>query len=332
MKVATIVVTRNRKQLLLECLSGILNQTRPVDRIYIVDNASSDGTGQRLREAGFLRNPVVEYLQLEKNVGGAGGFSVGLERAYRDGYDWFWLMDDDVEPFPDGLAELLKFRRVSGCIHGRRKNPDGTPTPWGVIFYERTVTTKEIPDSQFEADLDTRKVNIGCFEGMLISRDVVSQIGFPDPAFFIAWDDTFYGYLASRVTRVLYINSFVLKRKLSVRKTTLPLVKTCSLMTPFSLFYYHRNRWLIAKKLHVCRLPFWIATASVTLRALFRELVLVHSVSRATIILKGLISGLRLRVNTTELVGNGFRETTQGGLRDLYLSQEREREFRLTGA
>jgi rhamnopyranosyl-N-acetylglucosaminyl-diphospho-decaprenol beta-1,3/1,4-galactofuranosyltransferase len=46
--VAAVVVTYNRKELLRQCLGGILAQTRPVDAIYVVDNASTDGTDQMI--------------------------------------------------------------------------------------------------------------------------------------------------------------------------------------------------------------------------------------------------------------------------------------------
>ena len=42
--VAAVVVTFNRSRLLLECLQALLTQTRPIDRIILVDNASTDGT------------------------------------------------------------------------------------------------------------------------------------------------------------------------------------------------------------------------------------------------------------------------------------------------
>jgi rhamnopyranosyl-N-acetylglucosaminyl-diphospho-decaprenol beta-1,3/1,4-galactofuranosyltransferase len=96
-RVAAVVVTFNRKHLLIECIQGLLVQTVRPDRIYIVDNASTDGTAESLAEAGYLNNPLIQYVCLGSNCGGAGGFSAGLEIAYKAGFDWFWLMDDDVD-------------------------------------------------------------------------------------------------------------------------------------------------------------------------------------------------------------------------------------------
>lgn len=298
--VAAVVVTYNRKDLLIECLNGLLSQTVLPDRIYVIDNASTDGTAEKLRRVGYFDNPLIRYVPLNSNRGGAGGFSAGLRIAFDDGFDWFWLMDDDVEPYRDGLAQLLAFRNASGCIHGRRTNPDGTPVTWIECFSERTVTTKRIPDPLFLANAQAQPINTGCFEGMLIAREVVSQIGFPDADFFITWDDTYYGYLASRVTTVLYVDAFTLQRKLPVGSVNSFISGRRFIQSQLALFYSHRNRWLIAKKLGVCRWPFWRASTIFLLRALFREIVLVRSAGRAAAIVKGVYNGIRYEVTRRE--------------------------------
>lgn len=96
--VCAVVVTYNRKNLLLECLEAIRRQTRPVDAIYIIDNASTDGTPEVLKENGYIPelppfnlsepyeiehkisnlvdgNPInVFYVRMYENTGSAGGF------------------------------------------------------------------------------------------------------------------------------------------------------------------------------------------------------------------------------------------------------------------
>ena len=54
--VCAVVVTYNRKNLLLECLEALLKQTRPIDAMYIIDNFSSDGTPETLKENGYITN------------------------------------------------------------------------------------------------------------------------------------------------------------------------------------------------------------------------------------------------------------------------------------
>lgn len=57
-----------------------------------------------------------------------------------------------------------------------------------------------------------RAMNTMCFEGGLFARSVVDEIGFPDPRFFIYWDDTVYGYLASKVTESIVVSDIILQR------------------------------------------------------------------------------------------------------------------------
>nr|MDQ5807787.1 glycosyltransferase [Actinomycetota bacterium] len=98
-----VIVTRDRLALLEQCLEAVRAQARRPDRVLVVDNASSDGTAAWLAE-----QDDVEVLRLEENVGGAGGFHAGLERAHREGAEWMWLMDDDTIPRPDALEALLR--------------------------------------------------------------------------------------------------------------------------------------------------------------------------------------------------------------------------------
>jgi len=137
--VCAVVVTYNRKNLLLECLDALRKQTRPIQGIYLIDNASTDGTHELLLKEGYIKElppenlvepwekefeiknltdgqPIkLHYVRMHENTGGAGGFHEGVKRAYEKGYDWLWLMDD-AEPKEDALEKLSNFfdeRKVS---------------------------------------------------------------------------------------------------------------------------------------------------------------------------------------------------------------------------
>ena len=108
MKIATVVVTYNRKNLVLECMNAILKQTYKVNRIFLIDNNSTDGTYEYLKENKILDEECVVYKKLEKNIGGAGGFFEGMKMAREENFDWVWVMDDDTIPNSDCLENLLK--------------------------------------------------------------------------------------------------------------------------------------------------------------------------------------------------------------------------------
>jgi rhamnopyranosyl-N-acetylglucosaminyl-diphospho-decaprenol beta-1,3/1,4-galactofuranosyltransferase len=105
--VVAVIVTWNRRDLLAEALRATLAQTRPPDRILVVDNASTDGTDQLLSDefAG------VDVVRTAYNCGGAGGFALGIRDALESAPDALvWLMDDDTVPEPGALATLVDTR------------------------------------------------------------------------------------------------------------------------------------------------------------------------------------------------------------------------------
>ena len=73
MQVAAVVVTWNRRELLREALAALRAQTLPPVCIVVVDNASTDGTDELLREE--AEHGDLDVVRLGKNTGGAGGFN-----------------------------------------------------------------------------------------------------------------------------------------------------------------------------------------------------------------------------------------------------------------
>lgn len=188
--VCAVVVTYDRKELLRECLNALLSQSLPVDGIKVVDNASSDGTDEMLRR----EFPQVDVVRMERNLGGAGGFHVGVERAYRDGYDWAWLMDDDVIAEPDALQMLLMgAQRVGGeaaFLCSRVVSPSGLPLNMPKID-ERGSGNGYADWAKFLADGIVR-VRWCTFVSVLVSRDAIARVGLPLRQMFIWGDDVEY--------------------------------------------------------------------------------------------------------------------------------------------
>lgn len=195
-RVCAVVVTYNRKELLRECLEALRGQTRKLDHILVVDNASTDGTEEVLK-AEF---PEVELLRLPENQGSAGGFHEGMKRAYGEGFDWLWLMDDDGKPLPDTLEQLLGCPEgdilMRGCVVLAKDEPGtlafeypGKGPEWITSFAElRTLYSRELVIRGF-ANL---------FNGVLVSKELVDRIGLPEKRFFIWGDEAEYFWRAKR--------------------------------------------------------------------------------------------------------------------------------------
>ena len=121
-RVVAVVVTWNRRDLLEESLAALAAQTLAPAAVVVVDNASTDGTTDLLRE----RYAHLEVVHLTANTGGAGGFAAGIERALTYGPDLVWLLDDDTVPDADGRRGAGdRLVDVPGRASGGARQPGG---------------------------------------------------------------------------------------------------------------------------------------------------------------------------------------------------------------
>ena len=218
--VAVVVVTFNRADLLARMLDGLAAQTHRPDAVYIVDNASSDHTREVLDRwhGGDLPLRVTHSAD---NLGGAGGFHLGLRQAYGDGFDRIWLMDDDVVPAPDCLAVLLA--HDEGCLMAVREDTSGRLVEKAATRFDLDNPLAIKPKTgMVETTYGTREampervaIENVAFEGFLVRRDVVQRIGLPDPSYFIFYDDVDYAVRARRAGyRIWAVRDAVLVRQL----------------------------------------------------------------------------------------------------------------------
>ena len=195
MKIAAVVVTYNRKKDLIKNIKSVLGQSLVVDKYYIIDNHSTDNTKRYLEEKGLLSNNIIEYVYLEENIGGAGGFYVGLKKAYEAGYDYICLMDDDGRPANKDMMKNLveagktiqknnKLLLINSLVCGR----DGKTLSFGLTGGIRTV--EDALDKATSEGLIEKTINP--FNGTLVSKELIKEIGFPNKDFFIKGDEFDY--------------------------------------------------------------------------------------------------------------------------------------------
>ncbi|QWR78602.1 glycosyltransferase family 2 protein [Candidatus Magnetomonas plexicatena] len=314
--VCAVVVTYNRKALLLECLDGIIKQTVPVEAIYLVDNASFDGTPEALLEAGLISELpqqglndsaiytykpgnmcgiTLHYIRMNKNTGGAGGFHEGLKRAYNNPHSWFWLMDDDVEPLPTALSTQLSFSNVGKCIMPGKKFQDGTFFPDDSHFCLTTGKMTPVLGNEFSLSEAFSCKNYGTFEGMLISREVVERVGLPDTRFFYIGDDFVYGAMASLYTNVLMLKEPLFLKKIKRADPKNVLGKESVRLKEMEIYYGTRNRFLIfeyLKKLGTFSFLAYVSVFTDVLRSTIGILLIDRSPKKLFLLYKGLLDGI----------------------------------------
>lgn len=240
---ATIaIVTYNRSGLLSRLLTSIAEMDPKPGHIVIVDNASTDDTVDVVESYRERIEPAskIVYRRMETNTGGSGGFSEGMRVAYELGSEWIWLMDDDVEVIPDGLAKMGKWAPRFQSIQGRRYDYDGSEFYWQYRIAEPLGIPIPFAPAAFD-ESGYKPMNSGCFEGMFINRDIVRQIGLPDPRFFIYWDDQVYGWLASRVTQSVIVDEFVLRRTREIKQWDMG-IRHMNASSNAYRYYIMRNR------------------------------------------------------------------------------------------
>ncbi|MCX7655721.1 MAG: glycosyltransferase [Treponemataceae bacterium] len=280
--VCAVVVTYNRKELLLECLDALLKQTRPINGLYIIDNFSNDGTEYMLLERGFiaelppanLSEPwekeftitnltdgqpiIVYYVRMHENTGGAGGFYEGVKRGYEKGYDWLWLMDDDGIPNNDCLQLLL--------LHDSQEIGILCPLIQGNIgyqmFHHKKITfflciDKPICKNPHKLP-EVIKLDANAFVGPLIKSRYIEKAGFPKKQLFIWGDDTEYTYRIGKIRNILLCKNAVIKHKNAFGKQ----IKSVESLK--REFFLYRNRILFVKEfncLNVFAYLYWLLDA-----------------------------------------------------------------------
>lgn len=191
--VVAIVVTYNRKVLLSECIESLKKQSYCFDKIVLIDNNSSDGTYEYLKEKNILDEKIC-YKKLPKNIGGSGGFYEGFKEAQKFNPDYLWIMDDDTIPTDTALEKLLdgarqleyKFSYLASSVYGEHGEFMNVPQ----LNLEKSDSG--YPNWYEYLDKGIVKIKEATFVSLLINNNAVIKIGYPMKNYFIWGDDTEY--------------------------------------------------------------------------------------------------------------------------------------------
>jgi rhamnopyranosyl-N-acetylglucosaminyl-diphospho-decaprenol beta-1,3/1,4-galactofuranosyltransferase len=189
--ICAVVVTHQRPDELAKSLDAVSAQTRAPDHLVVVDNDFSDGQDARVRDIVDGQPIATTYIGSRRNLGGAGGFALGMLHALALGADWVWLADDDGRPLD---SEVLGTLLACASRHGLAEvspmvcdmaNPEQLAFPLrrGLLWRRRVN----------ELRTDTEDLLPGMaslFNGALFRASTLEAVGVPDLRLFVRGDET----------------------------------------------------------------------------------------------------------------------------------------------
>ena len=286
-KIAALIVTYNRKGLLLECLDALKKQTYTELDIYVIDNASTDGTKEALRK--YIENNDIVYINTQKNLGGAGGFNYGIRKIAVLDYEYIWIMDDDTIPKEDALEKFIDALAVLPdtvgflassvlCTDGnfcRMNNP-------GIL--RETLLEQDYTYVQ----KGICKIEYASFVSILVSVKAVRQCGLPIKDFFIWKDDYEYTTRISSKYPCYYVSKSEVIHK--IKNNMLPDISTDDKDRIDRYFYEYRNGYYVVRNAGLRNKAFYYVK---TLKSISRVLrgKEKYKGKRIKVIFKGIISG-----------------------------------------
>ena len=242
MKLGVVIVTYNRLELLKECINACSNQEEKFNKIIVINNDSTDGTTPFLKQ---LNEKNIEVINTGVNLGGAGGFYKGIEKAMEYDLDYLLLIDDDAILDKSYNKEILK--------HMEKEN--------NICAYSGTVkTNNEIQTEHrrhlkknfkcINSDLDEYSkeyfdYELSTFCGLYIKMNIIRKIGLPEKDFFIWFDDTEYSLRICKYSKIRNVNSTFLNHKTKIANST---------GFNWKSYYSLRNQIVILKKYYSKRI------------------------------------------------------------------------------
>ncbi len=198
--IGVVICNYNKRDFVLECVQSVLESREQNFDIFVVDNASTDGSVEALKNT---YKEEITILANTENLGGSGGFNTGL-RVVRDrGYEYFMCLDDDALVDENAISVLYEYMEshpdvgMAGCRVYHRQMPEYIQQSGLMIDFEH-CTAKTIGADQLEdgtlpdvIECDTVATCAVMVRGSVI-RD--TEAGIMPEDNFIYWDDMEWGH------------------------------------------------------------------------------------------------------------------------------------------
>jgi len=205
--IAVVIVNWNGRSLLDSCLGSILEQSPPPERIFLVDNGSTDGSAEHVRSAW----PAVSVLESGSNLGFAGGNNVGIRTALTAGADLILLLNNDAQLLPGALEALVSALerggpRVSAAAPKilYRSAPHiiwaagGRFDWWRGVVVDRGSNQRDA--GQYDRPEEVPSATACC---LLVRSEVFREIGLLDQDYFMYFEDADFSARLNRASHTI---------------------------------------------------------------------------------------------------------------------------------
>jgi rhamnopyranosyl-N-acetylglucosaminyl-diphospho-decaprenol beta-1,3/1,4-galactofuranosyltransferase len=185
--VCAVVVTHRRPDELAKSLNALSTQTRAPDHLVVIDNDNDPHVAELVAS-----QPIpTTYLGSRRNLGGAGGFALGMLHALAQGADWVWLADDDGRPEgPDVLTRLLACAGTHGLAEVSPMVCDMTdPDRLAFPLRRGLAWRRRVSELHSDGGGDLLPGIASLFNGALFRASALEAVGVPDIRLFVRGDE-----------------------------------------------------------------------------------------------------------------------------------------------
>jgi GT2 family glycosyltransferase len=190
-RLALIIVSFNGEQFIRHSVNSAICESE-VSKIIVVDNASTDSTLSLIP-----KNPKVELIRLSRNIGFGLANNIGILKAINEGFEWFFLLNQDAYLESDCISELMEIaegRNGFGILSPLHLNGKGDSLDREFATFISRVEGRGVLDDaliakQLEAVYVVPFVNAAAW---LVSKECLEKVGGFDPAFFLYGEDDNY--------------------------------------------------------------------------------------------------------------------------------------------
>ncbi len=240
--VYVVILNWNRRDDVVECVSSVMNIDYPRFRLLVVDNGSSDGSVESLKEF-----PALEMIVNETNLGACEGRNVGIKYAIEKGADYVALLDNDAVVDQHLLAELVRVGeadpqagmlvpKVYSYWDRHRIASAGSRTCWFPPGRIKIIGLGKEDSAIFNK---RREVEYAAGCAWLVKREVFEEVGMLDPAYFYSWEDyDFSKRVREGGYKIIYVPSAKVWHK--VASTRLPSLKWYD-QGRSNVYFYHKH-------------------------------------------------------------------------------------------